>query len=294
MQKFDFGSINGSKYLRPLFVLLLFCSPIYLTAQKAALDIPWKDFKKEKINPGLFWYQWQTHNLFSSNQSINILKVKLNKRSLDLIYQGNTLLETSEQAEQVNAMAAINGGFFNTKQGGSVTYIKKDGAVLAQNQGDLKSRGSVVIRGALVVGQDGKVTIQTPLNPENYTSNAAVDDVLLSGPLLVEDGLLIPLDSSKFNLDRHPRTCACTTNKKQVLLLTIDGRNKEAVGMSLPELSQLLKALGCQDAINLDGGGSTTMYIAGQAQQGIVNFPSDNKKFDHDGQRKVSNVLVVH
>jgi exopolysaccharide biosynthesis protein len=75
------------------------------------------------------------------------------------------------------------------------------------------------------------------------------------------------------------------------LLITIDGRNEEAQGMTLYELSRLMKALKCEDAINLDGGGSTTMWIA---KKGVVNHPSDNKIFDAQGERNIANVLLVH
>jgi exopolysaccharide biosynthesis protein len=51
--------------------------------------------------------------------------------------------------------------------------------------------------------------------------------------------------------------------------------------------------LGCKDAINLDGGGSTTMYIKGQPFDGVVNYPCDNKQFDHYGERSVSNVVMI-
>jgi exopolysaccharide biosynthesis protein len=49
-----------------------------------------------------------------------------------------------------------------------------------------------------------------------------------------------------------------------------------------------LKAI---DAINLDGGGSTTLWVNNEI--GVVNFPTDNKKWDHEGQRKVANVLLL-
>ena len=48
--------------------------------------------------------------------------------------------------------------------------------------------------------------------------------------------------------------------------------------------------LGCTEAINLDGGGSSTMYIK---DEGVINFPSDNKQHDHEGERPVSNAILV-
>ena len=294
MQNSDFNSLFLLIKAAKNCILILLFSPFYLTAQQASSVIQWKDFNTKKIKPGLKWHQLYTTKLFNSNQSINLLAVKLNKRSIDMLYLPDTLIYTSDYAMSVDAIAAVNAGFFNVKQGGSVTYLKKDGQILAQNQEDLQAKKSVVIRGALVVDTHNKVQIETPLSTIDYSKDPVVDDVILSGPLLIEDGLPIPLDSTNFNMDRHPRTCACKVNQKQLLLLTVDGRHEKAAGVSLPELTQLLLALGCQDAINLDGGGSTTMYIKGYPNQGIVNYPSDNRRFDHEGQRKVSNVLVVH
>ena len=51
--------------------------------------------------------------------------------------------------------------------------------------------------------------------------------------------------------------------------------------------------LNADDAINLDGGGSTTLWINNYQENGIVNFPTDNKKWDHEGQRKVANVVLL-
>jgi exopolysaccharide biosynthesis protein len=61
--------------------------------------------------------------------------------------------------------------------------------------------------------------------------------------------------------------------------------------MSLFELSKLMRWLKAIDAINLDGGGSTTLWVNNEI--GVVNFPTDNKKWDHEGQRKVANVLLL-
>jgi exopolysaccharide biosynthesis protein len=84
--------------------------------------------------------------------------------------------------------------------------------------------------------------------------------------------------------NRHPRTCLCET-KESVIFITIDGRNKEAEGMNLFEVQNFLLNIGCVDAINLDGGGSTTMWTK---EKGIINFPSDSS-----GERPVSNTLLI-
>ena len=76
----------------------------------------------------------------------------------------------------------------------------------------------------------------------------------------------------------------------------VDGRRKDsffALGLTLPHLASMMKAVGCYNAINLDGGGSTTLWIKGFPDNGVVNYPSDNKQWDHYGERKVANVILV-
>ena len=79
-----------------------------------------------------------------------------------------------------------------------------------------------------------------------------------------------------------------------VLLLTVDGRMEESAGMTLDELCATMKWLGCQDVINMDGGGSTTFYLhSNQSDTAIVNYPTDNGKFDHQGERRVANAILL-
>jgi exopolysaccharide biosynthesis protein len=68
---------------------------------------------------------------------------------------------------------------------------------------------------------------------------------------------------------------------------------KEAVGLNLNELSQFLLSCHCTNAINLDGGGSTSLFVHTKKINGIVNHPSDNKKFDAEGERPVANILFL-
>ncbi|RYF22864.1 MAG: phosphodiester glycosidase family protein, partial [Flavobacteriales bacterium] len=93
---------------------------------------------------------------------------------------------------------------------------------------------------------------------------------------------------------RHPRTAVAVTKDGKLLLITVDGRNPMAKGMSAKELTQFLKRyFNPKAAMNIDGGGSTMMWIKGQVPNGIVNYPTDNKKFDHYGQRMVETVLFI-
>ena len=54
-----------------------------------------------------------------------------------------------------------------------------------------------------------------------------------------------------------------------------------------------IRVLGGEDALNLDGGGSTTLWLSGASDNGVVNYPCDNGRFDHAGERKVPNILYI-
>jgi exopolysaccharide biosynthesis protein len=84
---------------------------------------------------------------------------------------------------------------------------------------------------------------------------------------------------------RHPRTAiGFSRDTTQLLLLAVDGRSPKSAGLTLVELANLMRALGAWDAMNFDGGGSTTMVIGGA----IVNTPSDAA-----GEREVGSALAI-
>jgi hypothetical protein len=111
-------------------------------------------------------------------------------------------------------------------------------------------------------------------DPEGEWGRA--EDVVSAGPLLLWNGERIEEPekesiSEVFFLARHPRTAAGFRGDGTLIFVTVDGRQPEtSVGMSIPELTDLMLELGCVSAMNLDGGGSTTMVVHGQ----VVNSPS--------------------
>jgi hypothetical protein len=93
-------------------------------------------------------------------------------------------------------------------------------------------------------------------------------------------------DRPSFASERHPRTAAGFDEDDDLLwIVVVDGRQPEhSVGMSLPELADLMAALEVEDAINLDGGGSSVMVVEGE----VMSSPSDS-----EGQRPVGNALGI-
>ena len=100
-------------------------------------------------------------------------------------------------------------------------------------------------------------------------------------PVLVEDGRPVYLSARDgFTRSRHPRTIAGRTADGTILLVTVDGRQPCcSIGMTLPEAADLMVALGASEAVNLDGGGSTTFVAHGV----MVNHPS-NQLVYRDGR----------
>jgi exopolysaccharide biosynthesis protein len=85
---------------------------------------------------------------------------------------------------------------------------------------------------------------------------------------------------------RHPRTAVGVRADGRILLVTVDGRQPElSVGMTIAELATLLIELGAVEAVNMDGGGSTTMVVRGR----VVNSPSDLT-----GERAVGDALLIY
>jgi len=117
-----------------------------------------------------------------------------------------------------------------------------------------------------------------------------VEQAVGGGPWLVHDGQIsVDYVAQNFPKDdfverRHPRTAAGVTADGNLLLVTVDGRQSWSRGVSLFELASLMQRLGAINAINLDGGGSSTMVVGG----GVVNAPSDGR------ERAIADALLVY
>lgn len=113
-----------------------------------------------------------------------------------------------------------------------------------------------------------------------------VQHIISGGPYLLKDNqIFIDMTAQKLQSigGRNPRTAIGYTEDNNLVLVAVDGREGSSVGLTLVELAKLMKTLGCTNAINLDGGGSTVMYIKGQ----IVNHPHQ------PGGIALSNALVI-
>ena len=278
-----------------LFVLFGVCQSAYAQILDSITFVQTKWKKKNlKAKSRLLTHHFNTKNLFGSNQNISYVEVKNKRRSavLSIGQELKVLKPTSEFGIQANAVVAINGTFFDVKNGGSVDLIKVNGTIVAPNKLDLEGNRSAHQKAAVLI-EKGKLSIKEWNGVADWEQQEAAENMMVTGPLLSLNTTEALLDSGSFNVTRHPRTAIGIKPGGKVILLTVDGRNENSAGMSLFELRKILQWLGCTSSINLDGGGSTTLWVAGEEGNGVVNYPTDNKKWDHNGERNVANVILL-
>lgn len=101
----------------------------------------------------------------------------------------------------------------------------------------------------------------------------------VGGTLLVEAGVNTGESARVQPLVRHPRTAAgVSEDGRTLMLVAIDGRRPEwSVGVTLPELAEILIGMGAHDALNLDGGGSTSFVYIDEQGERLFNRPSDGR-----------------
>jgi exopolysaccharide biosynthesis protein len=208
-----------------------------------------------------------------------------------------SLLPTSEIVARDDFDLGINGDFFEAK-------ATKD--IEGKNTGYIKGKPAAPVGMAMT---DGHLWHQSqPPHVEPYLEITATNTaVIVAGDtnqiidyyarqmvggsqIIVSNGVAIPYHSA-FATNRHPRTVVgVSRGGSELTLLVVDGRQPDlSIGMTLAELSKEMIRLGCDDALNLDGGGSTTLVYRDQADHRlkILNSPSDKK------ERSVADILEI-
>lgn len=230
-------------------------------------------------------------SMFGGDQTVSIVKYPAKKFRTGIEESAGDLCVTTDSlAARTHALAAINGSYFNVKTLQPCTYF-----ALNHNEISRTDKTEFFRTNALVAFKDKKgrkmdiMLCDTTLY-EHYTKHYHA--ALASGPLLVKDGNIpVFATDKKFSNARHPRTLIGKDNRGYYYFVTIDGRTKNhADGATLTESALIAVWAGMSDALNLDGGGSTTIWTA---EDGVLNHPTDNKKFDHAGTRRVPNIIIA-
>jgi exopolysaccharide biosynthesis protein len=169
---------------------------------------------------------------------------------------------------------SVNDGRGNASIPPDGFVLSGHGRARSQLAAAFKAGDRVTVRGRLVPAS-GDARLET------------VRHIFGGGPRLLANGQYVGGErfNASFSDRRHPRTAVGRMPDGRVILLVIGGRQPyHSVGMTLIETAGLLRQMGVTDALNLDGGGSTTLAVRGV----VINLPSDET-----GERPVSDVLLV-
>ena len=151
--------------------------------------------------------------------------------------------------------------------------VVSDGKVISIT----KERSPIPLNGYVLVGPatnlsslriNDKVSLDIKTSPEWGN----VNHIISGGPYLVKNGeVFVDIQEQKLLAigGRNPRTAIGYTKENRFIMITADGREGSSIGLTLKELAMLMQKLGCVNAMNLDGGGSTVMYVNGM----IANKP---------------------
>eukprot|EP00004_Rigifila_ramosa_P021183 TRINITY_DN5590_c0_g1_i1.p1 TRINITY_DN5590_c0_g1~~TRINITY_DN5590_c0_g1_i1.p1 ORF type:complete len:286 (+),score=56.70 TRINITY_DN5590_c0_g1_i1:25-858(+) len=258
----------------------------------AAFRNDFSEFSNVTLGTGLIWRSAYGISLFGGNQSINVLDVDLNLGTVRIVPLSKDAeylcTRTSVMAQEVDAIAAINGGFFgaNADAGlscASIALVKRENEILATTAVRYGARSTIGWNNPLREPPKIRLTDNQDTFPE-------VANAMGGGPNLVTNGV-VNVTTADENFDdgygEGPKPCtgSCVTADNRLLLFTIDGRTEAGRGVSLPEFAEYMISLGCVNGMNSDGGGSTTMYVRGY---GVVNYPSDA-----EGERRVASAYAL-
>ncbi len=287
---------------RVLFVAVLLVSAFSISAHNTdSVALVTATRVELKLSKGAEGYRVERVNIFSSLQTISVIKYSP-KRLATSIVLPEKLTRLSVTSKENSALFSANAGYWDVTIDLPSTFLKLEGKHISKTAEFEKER----VDGVVCLGKR-KVVIDHCKAGEESSYDAKYKSILASGPVLIDEGKSV--DHTAYTntmvkashgkdigayytyIRRHPRTVVGTDKRGNVYLVVVDGRSKgNAEGVTIAELTKLCEWLGMSDAINLDGGSSSTMW---GAEEGVINYPSRNKKFDHAGERRVSSVWIV-
>ena len=206
---------------------------------------------------------------------VQYLKAAFAKNS----YGKNIKETTSEMAQSHNAILAINGDYYGSRDKG---YVLRNGQLYRDNAGS--------DREDLVIWPDGSFGIAYErTTAANQLLNDGAWQVFSFGPGLVKNGQIsVDIDTEVGQATySNPRTAIAMVDELHYLMVVSDGRTSRSDGLTLYQLAQFLQAQGATLAYNLDGGGSSTMYFNGRVINEPVNHGSTIS------ERSISDIVYI-
>ena len=243
-----------------------------------------KDATVKELRKGIVWTSTLT-TWKDAPRSLNIVSVELSETNRLGITCPDGYALTSDQCKEAGAFLGINAQYFgdNKPRG----FLKINGEVKAPG---IENSSTTFAGGVFVMNGMTPDIRKVSGNPE--AALLPDETVLCCGPVLLDDGKFEQMSTtSNHHIKPHPRTAIGITEDGRILLVTVDGRFEgKAIGMSTELLQELMYILGAHEALNLDGGGSTTMWIEGH---GIVNHACDGLNWENPVERAVSSIIYI-
>ncbi len=300
-----------------IIALLLLFSATAWAGNRDSLAFANADWQVTELRKGAVAMYAQI-NMFNSVQSVSVVKYPARRFKTEILHKpGKNSGKVGDIGNEVGALAAINGCYFHVKQRYPSVYFRVGKEVIAYTHPTEVYR----VDGLMALkGKKGKKLLIAASDTTAYEKIAGrYHTVMASGPLLVaENEIVVPeimgdrrdgdnvaavanekgtkirthYSSAQFYDRRHPRAVIGTDDDGNIYYVVIDGRFPgRADGASIYETAFICKHLGMTDALNLDGGGSSTLW---SEDTGVINYPYDNKVFDHEGSRTVPNLIVAY
>lgn len=307
-------------HLRSLFLILVFYS-LSCEEIRSFRSIPmgWQNISNSfsELPDGILIFSGRNKQL-----PLNAWYVEVNSNndglSTDIIVSNDNDRRESpvEFAERLNAAVVLNGGYFLMHKDPSehVGLLVDNGEMISLSLRSMikRERRYFLTRSAVGFNKNGQMDIawiasrndsifewDAPANnkPEKPItelefSNAKfwnVRDAIQAGPVIVSNGRKnVTTNEEVFFWSKipeiHPRTAAGYTKDGKYIFMVVDGRQPDSRGVDLNELSILMYDLDCEEAINLDGGGSSAI---------VVNEKLLNNPVGFNIQREVMSAIAV-
>ena len=224
-------------------------------------------------------------DLYGSAQVVSIAKYSIKSMSTSLFDKERSSQGTNGLAAEAGASVAINGSYFNMSSSTSTTAIWVDGKEVTTTAPEEFAR----CNGALCF-KDGDIIIE-PCTSSTPASTLAAwgkeyDAFVVAGPIIRRNGKSIDANiGGEGFYGPHPRTMVGKTADGTMYMVVMEGRLNGATGFSTSNMVSLAEDLGMTDAINLDGGGSSTLWVSGT---GVVN------RLAGGSVRIVPNIIIVN
>lgn len=260
-------------------------------------------------------------NMFNSVQSVSVVKYPAKNFKTEILHRpGDTACTPSEAGKELGAAASMNGGYFHVKERIPSVFFKSGKETLGYTHPTELYRVDGLFGFKDKKGRKMEI-VHCPDTLDYASATKKMKSAMATGPLLIlDDEIVVPVlmgdkadrenvaameaeqkagskirthyTSAQFYDRRHPRTAIGKDDSGYIYLVVIDGRFKgQGEGASIFETAFICHLLGMTDAINLDGGGSSAVWAE---ETGVINHPRDNRKFDHEGERVVPNLIVVY